>query len=130
MVTRFVTILFLFSDTYAHVVPGAVTPLWEPTYNMSRSTIAMICNSTGRIDPFWAAQWGLIDLDWNGNKKQWSSVSPMNVEEDMRENMEQVKAINPLTKTWVYRNGVKALPVSKSFPSLLSLMLIAELACG
>ena len=98
------------SLTVAHVVPGAVTPLWEPTYNMSRSTIAMICNSSGRVDPLWASQWGLIDLDWNGNKKNWSSASPMNVEEDMRENMEQVKAINPLTKTWVYRNGIKALP--------------------
>lgn len=34
----------------------------------------------------------------------------MDAEEDMVANMAAVKAVDPSTLTWVYRNGAKALP--------------------
>ena len=86
---------------------------------MNRSTAIMICNSTGRVDPVWAANWGLVDLDWNGDKINWSKMVPMNAEEDMWENMRDVKNVNPTTITWVYRNSCKALPWHTSVRTLL-----------
>ena len=91
----------------AHVVPGAVVPQWPQSWALRNSTLAMVCNASGRVDPAWAAQWGAVDLDWNGNKKNWSAAKPMDTEEDMVANMAAVKAINPATSTWVYRNGCK-----------------------
>lgn len=87
----------------SNVVPGKVVPSWPQTWDLQESTIAMICNASGWVDPAWGAQWGLVDLDWNGDKLNWSEQKPMNVEEDMVANMAAVKAINPKTKTWVYR---------------------------
>ena len=49
-------------------VPGKVTPHYPQTYNMTRSTAIMICNSTGPVDAEWAARWWLVDIDWNSDK--------------------------------------------------------------
>lgn len=103
-----------------HVVPGQVQwPLGRQTYDMKRSSAMMICNSSGRVDPVWAAKWGLVDLDWNGDKAQWSSTTPMTAEEDMVSNMAAVHAVDPTVLTWVYRNGAKALPWHTTVRTLL-----------
>lgn len=103
-----------------HVVPGQVQwPLGKQSWSMKRSSAMMICNSTGRVDPIWAARFGLIDLDWNGDKTAWAATTPMTAEEDMVANMAAVKAVDPSTLTWVYRNGAKALPWHTSVRTLL-----------
>lgn len=121
----------------SQVVPGKVLPAYPQSYNMSRSTAIMICNSTGHVDAEWAAPWSLVDVDWNSAKPSscmtarsccspppltadsllhqlppavWSSAKPMNCEEDMLLNLQQIRAVNPNAITWLYRNGVKALP--------------------
>lgn len=108
------------ASAQGHVVPGQVLyPRGAQSWSMQRASAAMICNASGRVDPAWGAQWGLLDLDWNGDKGRWSSTSPMTCEEDMVENMAAVKAINPSTITFVYRNGAKALPWHTSVRTLL-----------
>lgn len=86
------------------------TPAWPPTYNMSMSTIVMPCNYSGWTDPAWGAQWGIIDFDWSNAKALWANAQPMDCEERLVEQARRVKAINPNTKVFVYRNLVKALP--------------------
>ncbi len=93
------------------VTPGQVLPSWPATWNMSRSTAIMICNNSGLVDPSWAAPWGLVDVDWNSNKNNWSTTQPyMTNEENMLYNLQQIKQVNPNGITWLYRNGIKALP--------------------
>ena len=38
-------------------------PKWEPTYNMSLSTIVMPCNFSGYTDAALAAKFGIVDFD-------------------------------------------------------------------
>ena len=35
-------------------------PRWEPTYSLSRSTIAMPCNDSGFMDPATFRHWGVL----------------------------------------------------------------------
>ena len=56
----------------SHVVPGKVFPNVTQTYDMHKSTIAMMCNSTGPIDPKIGSKWGLVDIDWSGGMPVWS----------------------------------------------------------
>lgn len=91
-------------------VPGQVLPQYPQTWDMAKSTAIMICNASGPVDAQWGAKWGLVDLDWNGNKVHWSKGTPMNNEEDLLENAAKIRAVNPDAITWVYRNGIKALP--------------------
>lgn len=44
---------------------------------LCRSTGIMICNSTGPVNAQWAAPWGLVDIDWNSDKVDWSKAQPM-----------------------------------------------------
>lgn len=97
-------------STAGHVVPGRVQPSWPQTWDMARSTGMMVCNSSGPVDPVFASPWGMVDLDWNGGKVDWSRTSPMSAEEFMLENILAIRKLNPLLIGWVYRNGVKALP--------------------
>lgn len=94
-----------------HVVPGAVVPRWRQSWKMKDSSIAMTCNNSGPIDAQWGAQWGLVDLDWNGNRVNWAHTTPyMDNEEDMSTTAEAIKLVDPQTLVFVYRNGAKALP--------------------
>jgi hypothetical protein len=50
------------ADALAGALPPPPTvPRWEPTYNMSRSTIVMACNYTGYVDPA-LALFGIVDM--------------------------------------------------------------------
>lgn len=77
---------------------------WKPTYNMSMSTIIMPCNTTGYFQPNAAARYGIVDVDWSNAKKEWASVQPMDCEERLVKQAHLIKAQNPHTKVWVYRN--------------------------
>ena len=52
-------------------------PHWTPTYAMNMSTIVMACNYSGTFDPAFAARFGLVEFDWNGQKRQWAVRSPI-----------------------------------------------------
>lgn len=89
-------------------------PPWEASYTLNRSTIIMSCNESGRIDPAWAKQWRVFDLDWNGNRYNadgrtgWARDSPMDCDADMAAQIAAVaQASNGETVTFVYRNGVE-----------------------
>lgn len=70
----------------------------------------MICNNSGPVEASWARPWGLVDVDWNSNKVTWSQQHPMDCEEDMLQNLKAIRGQNPTAITWLYRNGIKALP--------------------
>lgn len=65
------------------------------------------------MDPEWATQWRIFDLDWNGDRINWSQTTPMDCDLDMINQIETIHNYgnNPFdTITFVYRNGIKALP--------------------
>lgn len=78
---------------------------------MNRSTIAMPSNSTGFFDPALAAKFGLVSFDHGNARARWitqmgthSATLPTS-EELLLEQCAKVKAVNPHTKCFVYRNG-------------------------
>ena len=50
-------------------------PRFEPTYNMSRSTIVMPCSDSGYFNTSLTARFGVVDFDWS-NAKQIVRFSP------------------------------------------------------
>jgi hypothetical protein len=87
-----------------------MTPNWKPTYSMAASTVMMPCNTSGWFDPTLAARYGIADFDWSTGRSLWANTHPMSTNEVLIEQIAKVKAVNPETHTWVYRNLVKALP--------------------
>jgi len=87
-------------------------PKWEPTYNMSRSTIVQPCNYSGFFDPSYISQFGIVDFDWSNAKQIYvnNPNGPMNCDELLVEQVNMVKQYNPTTKVFKYFNFVKALP--------------------
>ena len=110
------------------VVVAGELPLFNHTYNMQQSTIAMPCNYTGFMDMTAdIGRFGIIDFDWSNAKELWANAHPMNAEELLLDQAKRRKAAIcpsscpypqgcpdkaacPEAKTWVYRNFVKALP--------------------
>ena len=92
------------------LLTAGALPKWEPTYDMSLSTIVMPCNYSGYTDPALAAKFGIVDFDWSNAKALWANSGPMDCEERLVEQAQMVKAINPRSRVMVYRNLVKALP--------------------
>jgi len=97
------------------LAPWPSHPTWAPTWNMSMSTSMMPCNTSGWFDPHLAAQYGVADFDWsnmrdgNADAAGWTKLNPMDDAGLLNQQIAKVKAINPKTHTWVYRNLVKAL---------------------
>lgn len=87
-----------------------VLPPWPHTYAMAKSTIMMPCNDSGWMDPEIAGRWGLVDFDWSNAKAMWANAKPMDCQERLVTQVEQVKRVSPSTRAFVYRNLVKALP--------------------
>ena len=94
----------------ALAVSGVVVPKWEPTYNMTKSTVIMSCNYTGMIDPAVYRNFGLVDFDWSNAREQWTTATPMTCQEKLVEQAEAIKHSTPSAHVFVYRNLVKALP--------------------
>eukprot|EP01084_Bolivina_argentea_P134702 237517_1 len=91
----------------------SVVPKWPPQYQMNLSTLVMPCNESGYFNDAALqklAKFGIVSIDWSNAKQQWANAQPMDCEERLLTQVKAIKAINPSTKTWVYRNLVKALP--------------------
>ena len=100
---------------------GGAVPSWEPTYDMGRSTFLMACNNTGYFTNEFAEKWGIVDYDWSNIKygaDGWSDAVPQDCQHKLQIQASQTKAAskasgktgNNVTKVFVYRNMVKALP--------------------
>jgi hypothetical protein len=76
-------------------------PKYKQTWDMARSTGIMICNNSGQVDATWPARWGMVDIDWNSDKIDWSKPKPMGAEENMLKHAEAIQKVNPDTITWV-----------------------------
>ena len=60
---------FISAHGHAYAVtPGKVFPNYPQTWDMHNSTIAMICNASGPVDPSIGAKWGLTDLGERGGR--------------------------------------------------------------
>ena len=49
--------------------PAPVLPSWEPTWNITRSTIIMPCNLSGYFDQDIAGRFAIVDYDWSNGKE-------------------------------------------------------------
>ena len=104
-------------------------PSYPPTYNMSRSTIAMPCDYKGYVSelPGWAAttsKFNVLDIDWSNNKAVWANTpgadgKGMSCEEDLVRQATKIKQDDPAHHTWVYRNIVNAYPWMTSVRRIL-----------
>jgi hypothetical protein len=83
-------------------------PPWPPTYNMSLSTAIMPCNYSGMFDASFSSQFGIVDFDWSNAKLQWANQHPMDPEQRLVAQAMASHALNPQSKTFVYRNLVHA----------------------
>ncbi|GMH76557.1 hypothetical protein TrST_g10080 [Triparma strigata] len=110
--------LALFSPAVEAILPPTL-PSWEPTYDMSLSTLTMQCNGSGWSDPTRGAEFGVVSYDWSNAKSQWAMSQPMDCEERLIQQASMTKAANPNTHSWVYRNVVKALPWFTSVREIL-----------
>lgn len=88
--------------------PSPWLPAWEPTYNMSLSTVMQPCNYSGPLEDTFARKFGLVDTDWANQLKLWANDKPMDTEARMLEQATALKKLNPSSKQFVYRNLVQA----------------------
>lgn len=98
--------------------PGSDTcvPSWKPTWNLRNSTVLYTCNNTGMHNVTTANLYGVVVYDWSNAKNLWANAHPMNSEELLTLQAEQVLAVDPgmgdqgyAPHVWVYRNTIKAL---------------------
>ena len=92
----------------------ACVPRWNPTWNMSRSTILYTCNASAMHSVDEAVRYGVVVYDWSNAKHLWVNAQPMNDEELLTKQAEMVLAVDPgvageQPRVWVYRNKIKAL---------------------
>ena len=77
---------------------------------MPASTIAMPCNDSGFMDSEVLSAWGVLSWDWSNAKQVWVNEKPMDAETALVRQALAVKALNPTSRTFVYRNSVHAMP--------------------
>ena len=66
-------------------------------------SLQMPCNTSGWFDARLAARYGIADFDWSNVRSMWTKDQPMDDGKRLVEQVAKVKAVNPKTKTWVYR---------------------------
>ena len=101
--------LFYFVSVRIEATSVTAVPKWPATYLMNSSTIVMPCNYSGFFSDYainQLAHYGIVDIDWSNAKLVWSNVSPMNDQELLLLQAQRIKAINPMTKVWVYRLSI------------------------
>jgi hypothetical protein len=84
-------------------------PPWPPTYNMQMSTQNYFSRSEGYYDNAtvtFAALHGVIGIDWANHYEL-----PMHREDTLAQQATFIKAVNPKTRIYVYRNSELALNV-------------------
>ena len=109
--------LSLGSAAAVSVMPHLEIPTFEPTYNLSRSTLTQLCfgptplggealsNETGQF----LRKWGVIEIDFESEETQWAHhVGGKDADVSMLEQASQIKAIAPESHVWIYRYLVRA----------------------
>jgi hypothetical protein len=86
----------------------AQVPSWPSTYQMNKSTILMVCNNSGYVDPQSTKGWKIVDYDWSNSKGSgtadgWAKHKPMDCEEMLVTQVEMTVAASPDTKAFIYR---------------------------
>ena len=90
-----------------------LSPKWPVTYQMNESTIIMICNYSGYLSKEILpklTRFAIVDVDWSNANAVWVNESPMTCQQALLTQAKAIKAVNPKTKVFVYRNLAKALP--------------------
>jgi hypothetical protein len=95
----------------APVMPNLLLPPWEPTYNLSKSTMTQSCFGPARIAPSaqpltnesgaFMRSWGIVTLDFESQENTWGHHSPKDSDMMMLAQAEKMKAIAPNTKIYV-----------------------------
>jgi hypothetical protein len=94
--------------------PPCPLPTWAPVWALNRSTICQPGAGAGEswLDADKAAQFGLVSLDWSVANAIWhgnGNVSNMTGAATLVEQCRRIKAVDPTTKCFVYRNTELAL---------------------
>lgn len=91
--------------------PPCPLPSWNATWQLNQSTIAQPGNTVGFLNATQAARWGLLSLDWSIANGVWNTgnSSTATGAATLVEQCRQIKAVNPHTKCFVYRNTELAL---------------------
>ena len=94
--------------------PPCPAPTWAPVWQLNRSTICQPGGDTGEswLDAAAAARWGLVSLDWSVANAVWrgnGDPSNMTGAATLVEQCRRIKAVDPTTKCFVYRNTELAL---------------------
>jgi len=95
--------------SYCAIDPPCAVPTWSPVWELNISTVMQPTNYSGLFNPAYAAKWGLVSFDWSNAMALWWDGTGRNrnkttCEELLVEQAAKVKAINPKTKVFVYRN--------------------------
>ena len=83
-------------------------PPWKPSWNMSLSTVIQPCNASGMFDTAFGSRFGIVDFDFENAWKQWSNEKPMDAETLMVEAAVSNQRANPESRSFVYRDLLKA----------------------
>jgi hypothetical protein len=83
---------------------------WARTWALNRSTICQPGNSAGWLDAQAAARFGLVSLDWSIASGVWrpqpgAPCSATTGAATLVEQCRRIKAVDPTTKCFVYRNS-------------------------
>lgn len=114
-------------------VPPCPLPRWEPTWQLSMSTICQPGSTGGFLDATFAAKWGFISLDWSIANKIWNpdgsskSVDKASGAATLVEQCRQIKAVNNRTKCGVYRNTILALEWLEPHRAVMHSSLFADM---
>eukprot|EP00755_Sulcionema_specki_P024789 Sspe_Gene.1601::Locus_531_Transcript_1_1_Confidence_1.000_Length_1868::g.1601::m.1601 len=90
-----------------HVPDHLVLPPFEPTWNLSKSTIIQACNVSGGVAPD-LPQWGIVSYDWSTDAGRWHADHPNDCDVKLLDQAAAAKTVAPDTQIWIYRNLVQA----------------------
>ena len=91
-------------------------PTWEPTYNLTESSVYYVFFGSGLDPPMWPGDelfnrtgefWGLLGIDWQISHGRWSSSGVPNTyngQAVMIENCKQAKVLGQAKRCMIYEN--------------------------
>eukprot|EP00039_Didymoeca_costata_P026535 m.16103 g.16103 ORF g.16103 m.16103 type:complete len:461 (+) comp5584_c0_seq2:76-1458(+) len=107
-----------FSANEDPLMPNLLLPPWEPTYNLTKSTMTQTCFGPARISPVgpltnesgaFMRSWGIITIDFESQEEIWGHhPGGKNSDEMMVAEAVKAKSIAPETQVYIYRNLAQA----------------------
>ena len=95
-------------------MPNLLLPKWQPTYNLTKSTMTQSCFGPGMGAPVltntsgaFLKSWGIVALDFETEEGAWSQHRPKDADLMMVEQAAVMKKMAPETQVWVYRNLIQ-----------------------